>query len=232
MSNLTQNNPQKELIKKAVRKLLFIVLVPGVLIIISFLIWGDYFEAVFSEQAFIERHSQSHTGWMVGFGLLVGDLVLPVPGTAVMSAMGALYGIWWGALINFSGSCCSGFLAYVLARRFGKKKDGTTRFCSAEELSQYEHFFNKWGAYAIIMSRAFPILPELMTLAAGFSKMDFKKFSFSLMLGSLPVSFLFSYLGHLSRQSPFIGIVSALLISVFLWALCARKIKKLKQLKN
>jgi hypothetical protein len=44
--------------------------------------------------------------WAAGIALLVSDIVLPVPSTVVMSALGWMYGWWIGGLICARARCC------------------------------------------------------------------------------------------------------------------------------
>ena len=45
-------------------------------------------------------------GWaaLLGVGLLIADVVLPVPSSLVMIAHGALFGVAWGTLLSLVGS--------------------------------------------------------------------------------------------------------------------------------
>jgi uncharacterized membrane protein YdjX (TVP38/TMEM64 family) len=67
--------------------------------IIPFMIWGDALETTFSVQG--------ARAWMAGYGagagvagigLLVADILLPIPSTLVMSALGLTYGPVVGGL--------------------------------------------------------------------------------------------------------------------------------------
>ena len=42
--------------------------------------------------------------WVGGVVLLVSDLVLPIPGTVVMSALGLVYGWFWGGIASVCGT--------------------------------------------------------------------------------------------------------------------------------
>ena len=74
------------------------------LVIIPFLIWGDGLEhslaALDAEQW---RKRFGAWAWAVGIVLLMADLVLPIPATAVMTALGILYGPLLGGLLAAGG---------------------------------------------------------------------------------------------------------------------------------
>ena len=68
-------------------RLILIFLALAGIVLVPFLIWGDWFEAAFTGDA-LTGALQSWGlawGWLAGVLLLVSDLFLPVPGTAVMT---------------------------------------------------------------------------------------------------------------------------------------------------
>jgi uncharacterized membrane protein YdjX (TVP38/TMEM64 family) len=153
----------------------------------------------------------------MGIGLLIGDILLPIPATGIMAALGSVYGFLFGALVSIVGSAGAGIVGYLLARMLGKK---VTRFlASDEELERFQTFFDKWGGVGIIISRIMPILPEVMAILAGLAKMNWTRFLAALFLGTVPTCFLFSYLGHASRAEPAYGVIVAVLIPLVIWPL-------------
>src|SRR5262245_27450468 len=54
--------------------------------------------------------------WALGIALLWADVVLPVPQTAVITALGIIYGTIVGALLGSIGLITGGLLAYLLMR--------------------------------------------------------------------------------------------------------------------
>jgi uncharacterized membrane protein YdjX (TVP38/TMEM64 family) len=63
--------------------------------------------------------------WAVGIALICADLVLPVPQTVVIAALGILYGTVLGGLLGSVDPITGGLLGYVLmltsARRMVKR---------------------------------------------------------------------------------------------------------------
>src|SRR3990172_232903 len=85
------------------------------------LIWGERFEANLTDQgaaAWLESYGAY--AWAIGIGLLIADLALPVPATAVMAALGIVYGPVLGGLVATLGSVASGLIGYALSRHFGR----------------------------------------------------------------------------------------------------------------
>ena len=203
------------------KKILGLVFIPGLIMAVVFVLWGDSFESSLNQQAFVDKYDPAEA-WLVAIGLILSDLFLPIPASGIMAAIGSIYGIGLGFTINFCSFLSAGLIAYGLARVFSHK--GARWICSDEELENYKGFFDRWGGHSIIISRLFPILPEVTSLLAGFSKMNFKKYVISLIFGTLPVSFLYTWLGHASKEEPFWGILISVFTPLIIWFLLSNKI--------
>jgi hypothetical protein len=103
------------------RSLILLILVILAGIIVPFVIWGAWFDATLSlEGARKWMESYGAWAWAAGMAALVADIVLPVPSTVVMSALGWMYGWWIGGLICAAGSMLSGIIAYAACRWLGR----------------------------------------------------------------------------------------------------------------
>ncbi len=203
-------------------KLLGMVLLIAVALAVAFgaafVLIGDWFETVFSQEECVEWFSRTRpVAWLAAVGLLVSDLLLPVPATGVMAALGAVYGVWLGAAVGAAGSLSAGLLGYSLARLVGTR--GVRRIASDEEIERFRWLFDRWGGAAIIVSRVLPILPEVMAVLAGLAPMTFRRFLLALLLGTIPTAFLFAWIGAASAERPWYGVLAAVLIPLLLWPL-------------
>lgn len=197
-------------------KVLAIAVVLAGLCLLGFEIWGPQFERVFSQDEcrrwFLETRPWA---WAIAIGLLVGDLFLPIPATGIMAALGSVYGPVLGAAVGATGSMLAAALGYGLAR-FGGKRLARV-LASPAELERFRAFFDRWGGFAIILSRILPILPEVVAVLAGLARMRFGRFLAAVALGTVPTAFLFAYLGHVSREQPWYGLAAAVAAPMVLW---------------
>ena len=152
---------------------------------------------------------------MATVGLLISDLFLPVPSTAVMSAAGFIYGWALGGLIGAAGSFLSGMLAYGLSRAFGRA--WAHRVAEPVEIEKSRALFDARGPWLIVLSRWLPLLPEVSCCLAGLAGMRFSTFVTALACGSLPVGFCFAIIGHAGQERPVLALVLSALVPVGLW---------------
>ena len=113
--------------------------------------------------------------WALGIGLIWADLILPVPQTAIIAALGIVYGTVVGGLVGSFALITSGLLAYFLMRTHARRF--VVRLAGQRLLDKMGVFFDRSGTWAIVLTRSLPYsIPEAMTFLAGLSRMPFEKF--------------------------------------------------------
>lgn len=206
-------------------KVLGIGVVLALACLAGFALWGERFETLFSQEACARWFAEIRPwAWAVAIGLLVADLLLPIPATGVMAALGSVYGPVLGTLVGAVGSGMSAAVAYAAARCGGRRV--ARWIASDEELARFQALFDRWGGAAVIASRVLPILPEVVALLAGLAAMRPRRFAAAVALGTVPTAALFATLGHLSRDEPWWGVVVAVVLPLALWPLFLRRLNR------
>jgi uncharacterized membrane protein YdjX (TVP38/TMEM64 family) len=153
--------------------------------------------------------------WAVGIALIWADLVLPIPQTAVIAALGIIYGTLLGALLGTLGLITGGLLGYGLmltsARCF------VQRFVGARSLHKMESLFDRGGAWAIVLTRSLPYsVPEAIVFIAGLAGMPIRKFTAALAIGSVPTAFAFAAIGAGWADQPILALGLSYVLPIFL----------------
>ncbi len=117
-----------------------------------------------ANDAVLTLRAYESSAWAVGIALIWADVVLPIPQTAVIAALGIVYGTLLGGLLGSLGLISGGLLGYVLmltsARRF------VQRFAGPQSLHKMESLFEQGGAWAIVLTRSLPYsVPEAMVFS-------------------------------------------------------------------
>ncbi|MGD1978564.1 MAG: VTT domain-containing protein [Akkermansiaceae bacterium] len=208
------------------KRLSSIFLILALLVIVPFLIWGSWFEESMSlENTVSWLNSSGDWAWAAGLGLLIIDLFLPILGTVVMSALGLVYGWFWGGLLSGLGATGAGLLAYGLCRKAGRS---AARWVTGDEgLAEGEKLFQgEAGGWLVAFSRWMPILPEVVACLAGLSKMPFKRFLAALCAGCFPMGFVFASIGQAGHDHPVLAVSLSAGLPPLIWGvfrLCYRK---------
>lgn len=179
--------------------------------------WSEYFTLTGSV-GWLERSGP--WAWAAGIALLAGDLILPVPGTIVISALGYIYGFLIGGLVATTGLVVAGLLGYGVGWLFGERT--ARRWLGARDFERGRLHFASGGGWVVAMSRALPILPEVISCTAGLVRMPFKRFVVALVCGSVPMGFLFAAIGQAGHDAPEWSLVMSMLAPGMLWFAASR----------
>lgn len=157
-----------------------------------------------------EYHSWA---WAVGIALIWADVVLPIPQTAVIAALGVIYGTLLGGLLGSLGLISGGLLGYVLmltsARRF------VQRFAGRQSLHKMERVFEQGGAWAIVLTRSLPYsVAEIMVFLAGLARMPIGQFIAALTIGGVPTAFAFAAIGAGWADQPIVALVASYVLPI------------------
>jgi uncharacterized membrane protein YdjX (TVP38/TMEM64 family) len=184
--------------------------------LIPFLIWGEDLERSFSEAGVVAWLADwGHWAWAAGMVLLASDLLLPIPATAVMAALGLVYGPLWGGLIGTAGGFFGGALGYGLCRGFGRPL--ALRILGPDDLEQGEQLFARTGGWLVALSRWLPIFPEVIACMAGLLRMPLWAFAIALLCGCAPLAFTFAAIGYAGGDHPVLAIALSALAPPLLW---------------
>lgn len=152
----------------------------------------------------------------VGVGLLVADVLLPVPSIPVMVAHGALFGIAGGTLLSLLGSVGAALCGFAIGRRGGRIY---RRLVTPEERERADYLLRRWGMLAIIVTRPVPLLAETVAIVAGTSSLGWRHTTLAALAGSLPPALLYAITGAaaVNLQNTTLVFAAVLLIAGFFW---------------
>lgn len=150
----------------------------------------------------------AETGLFVGF-FLPGDSLLFVAGIYVEQLAQEFFDVPY--VIIMLMIAVAGILGNYVGYWFGKKSGPflyqreDSFFFKKRHLVSAKKFYDRNGALTIIAARFIPIIRTFVPIVAGMVKMDYKRFSFYNIIGSLAWVFSMMFSGHLlSRQFPWI----------------------------
>ncbi|MCZ8522055.1 MULTISPECIES: TVP38/TMEM64 family protein [Paenibacillus] len=137
------------------------------------------------------------------------------PATVLCLAGGLAFGPLWGTFYTILGFTGDSMLVFLLARRYG------TRFIRPPEgnIRKWQERLARKGFLAVASLRLIPVVPfDLISFAAGLSPIRFLPYLAGTVLGTIPVTFAYSFLGdRLSHGlSPALlpGLAAVLLLAV------------------
>ena len=126
-----------------------------------------------------------------------------IPPAAYLAALGQMnifLVILSGIIGSLIGACFNYYLAMTLGRRIiyslARKKIARLFLIDEEKIKTAETYFVHNGASSTFIGRLVPAVRQLISIPAGFSQMDFKKFLFFTTLGSGLWTIILAILGY------------------------------------
>jgi uncharacterized membrane protein YdjX (TVP38/TMEM64 family) len=173
--------------------LLWTVLVAAVLI--PFFLFQDQFNAL------ADRLTQgAAAGWTTIIAiaaLLASDVFLPIPSSIVSTMAGVMLGFWRGALTVWVGMMAGSLLGYwVGARASGAAR----RFLGAESIARASKVVERYGDWAIVVSRPVPVLAEASVIFAGLIRAPYRRFLLLTATANLGIALGYSAIGAFSMR--------------------------------
>jgi membrane protein DedA with SNARE-associated domain len=128
---------------------------------------------------------------------LPSELVMPPAGylaakgqmNGVLAVVAGTLGSMIGALVNYGLAL---FVGEPLLRRYGKYV-----LVSGKSLDRSEAFFRKHGEISTLIGRLLPVVRHLISIPAGVSRMDLRRFVLFTALGAGVWCAVLTYLGYI-----------------------------------
>lgn len=116
-----------------------------------------------------------------------------VPGAVMTIAGGLAFGAFWGAIWSLAGANLGALIAFAAGRFLGKS------FVEGIIGKRFQHLMQSLvrnGFYVILYLRLVPVIPyNALNLLAGASPITFRDYLWATLIGMIPGTVLFAFLG-------------------------------------
>lgn len=149
--------------------------------------------------------------------LLFADLFIAVPTLTICILSGYFLGWLIGGLASTAGMMLAGIVGYWICWTIGPKLLMKI-YKDQKKLAEMQNIFSEHSTSVILVCRAMPILPEIVSCMAGVNKMSFVRFIVYYSISTIPYAFIATYAGSKSSlTNPTPAIFTAIGISLTLW---------------
>jgi len=127
--------------------------------------------------------------------------VLLVPGSALTLGAGAIFGLWLGAATVIIGANLGALCSFLLARTFLREK--VERWAEANpRFAALDAAIGREGFKMVLLSRLSPVFPfTLLNYFLGLTRVRTGSYVMANLIGMLPGTFLYIYLGATAREA-------------------------------
>ncbi|MGL4369853.1 MAG: DedA family protein [Spirochaetota bacterium] len=150
------------------------------------------------------------TGYASVYLLMTGEsMILPIPSEAVMPFAGFLieegqFSFPLVILVATLGSITGSLISYFIGAWGGEpfiNKFGKWVLLDKEDLDATKKFFNRFGEITILVSRFIPVVRHLISIPAGFGRMNLVRFSIYTVIGAGLWNAFLAWVGYVMKQN-------------------------------
>lgn len=125
--------------------------------------------------------------------IAVSHILAPLAGTPAIVLGVLMFGVFKTVFYLYLASIISSVVNFYISRKFGRKL--VLRFVGKRSMTKIDEFINLFGTKLLIISRllGFSVF-ELISYAAGLTKMSFKKYFVITLIFTLIPSIIFGFL--------------------------------------
>ena len=144
----------------------------------------------------------SYGAWAVFILMILESACIPVPSEAIMVFGGFLagqgkVGFWAVVIAGVGGNLIGSWIAYWVGATKGREWALKWHWLhiTPARLDAADRWFEKYGDWAVLISRCLPIIRTFISLPAGVARMPFWRFSILTLIGCIPWCLLLAYAG-------------------------------------
>ena len=142
-------------------------------------------------------------------------VVAPVSMMPLIPIASNLYGVFYAAIINIIGWTIGSFIVFFICRKYGKNL--IKKFVSFEKLYEWESRIPKEKVFLTLILLRMSVPVDILSYALSLlTKINFRTYALTTIIGVIPFSFVFSYLGTIPLVYQLAGFVLIGFVVVFL----------------
>jgi len=180
--------------------------------------------------------------------MTIESMLIPLPSEVVMPFAGYMVylgqlNFWLVGLVASLANLTGSIIAYYIGVYGGRPlvmRYGKYILLRPHHVTMAENFFNKYGDRTIFVGRLLPLIRTVISLPAGFGRMNFRKFLLYTFLGSLPWNYALTFVGYALGSNwetilditKYIDIVIVVAVLVLLIWFIIHRIRVIRRQKN
>jgi len=140
--------------------------------------------------------------------MVIQAIAIPIPSELVLIAGGLAFAFPFGWIVGALGSIVAAIVSFYISKKGGR---GLAIKLVGEKGIQFaDNWFNRWGSWAILLGRFAPFIPfDAISYSAGLTTMKLKNFLIPTIIGTVPRTLFYTYLGT------YVGITFETLINTY-----------------
>ena len=140
--------------------------------------------------------------------MVIQAIAIPIPSELVLIAGGLAFPFPFGWIVGALGSIVAAVVSFYISKKGGRGL--AIKLVGENGIKFADNWFNRWGSWAILLGRFAPFIPfDAISYSAGLTTMKLKSFLIPSIIGTLPRTLFYTYLGT------YVGITFETLINTY-----------------
>lgn len=187
----------------------------GIILVVIGLIWFS--------RTYLDFRVNDIRDWILSFGVLAPIVYIVIytirpliffPASVLSIAGGLAFGSLFGTIYTVLGATSGAVLSFVVARTLGKSIANKDWQGKGRKLQEQ---LEKNGFFYVLFFRFVPLFNfDLISYSAGLSKVKFSSFLFGTLIGIIPGTFAYNFLGSSLVSGDPLVIASAVIVFLIL----------------
>ncbi len=145
--------------------------------------------------------------------MVLQALAAPLPSFLITFANGLAFGVFQGWVLSVFGHTLAAAVCFWISRSLGR--GFVEALVGRAGLESADRWFARWGLYAVFLARLIPgVSFDIISYAAGLTPMGFRSFITASILGIVPQTFFYSFLGHRAPEYVWAFLVFSAIVAV------------------
>jgi uncharacterized membrane protein YdjX (TVP38/TMEM64 family) len=179
---------------------------------------------------------------MIAFTLVIGVFVVFLfPGSILMTAAGAGFGLVRGFLVAQVGATIGAGLAFLVSRYLARSR--VSRWVATRpSFAAVDEAIGNEGWKIVLLTRCCPLFPYIFqNYAYGLTRVSFRHYALGSFVGLVPATLIFAYVGSLGRTGVeaasggadafelffrVLGLVATVAVSVYITRISRQALKR------
>ncbi|MYA10899.1 MAG: DUF547 domain-containing protein [Gemmatimonadetes bacterium] len=126
--------------------------------------------------------------------LYAGATALAVPGTILTFAGGAVFGFWWGTLLNMFAANIGANAAFLLARTLGRDGVRSLMGDDSRALEKLDNVVGRHGFQGLLTLRLIPLVPfNALNFGSGLMPLTWRTYALATLIGIVPGTAIYTF---------------------------------------
>jgi len=212
MIKISYNMNQKN--KTILKFTIFLILILAIIYSVSTLGLKDYLTPSKIKESVLAFGPLAPLGFILIYNL---GSILFLPGTILSIAGGAIFGATLGTIYVIIGATLGATFAFLISRYFARSFFEDIVEKKYPKIKEYDDKLEKNGFMTVLFFRLVPIFPfNGLNFTLGLTKVKIRDYFFGTLIGIIPGTFAYVYLGSAIVEMNYTNIIYAIILIVLL----------------